>query len=217
VTPKKPRFKDKETRIKEIQQAARKVLFKKEYFSTTLEEIAREAGIAKGTIYLYFANKEDLYISLMYPTILNLQKRLIKFDKELDFSNYKNGGEFIKSFFNLFYEWYQSDPEGFNICSAFQQGGLFSRMSSETLELLNKTGKIGFEAIRRIIRKAKDIGFVKKEANEYIINDFIYSAFLGVIQFEENKRRVSGKDYRFETASEAFSIIAYGICSINTR
>ncbi len=52
---------DKRERILE---AAVKVFAKKGYFAAKVAEIARKAGVADGTIYLYFRNKEDILVSL---------------------------------------------------------------------------------------------------------------------------------------------------------
>ncbi len=37
--------------------------------AATIDEIAREAGVAKGTVYLYFPSKEELYLSLVEDRI----------------------------------------------------------------------------------------------------------------------------------------------------
>lgn len=43
-----------------ILDAAIKVFSKNGFFQSTVAQIAREAGVADGTIYLYFENKEDI-------------------------------------------------------------------------------------------------------------------------------------------------------------
>jgi len=48
----------------QIIQAAVRVFARKGYFSSRVSDIAREAGIAAGTIYLYFKTKEDILITL---------------------------------------------------------------------------------------------------------------------------------------------------------
>jgi TetR/AcrR family fatty acid metabolism transcriptional regulator len=48
----------------QIIQAAVRVFARKGYFSSRVSDIAREAGIAAGTIYLYFETKEDILITL---------------------------------------------------------------------------------------------------------------------------------------------------------
>ncbi len=50
-------------RPEEILDAAMRVFCRRGFHKTNLEEVAREAGISKGTIYLYFKNKEDLFIA----------------------------------------------------------------------------------------------------------------------------------------------------------
>lgn len=47
-----------------IIEAAVKVIAEYGYHSAQVSKIAREAGVADGTIYLYFKNKEDVLISL---------------------------------------------------------------------------------------------------------------------------------------------------------
>jgi len=47
-----------------ILDAAVKVFARKGFFQSKVSEIAQEAGVADGTIYLYFKNKDDLLISI---------------------------------------------------------------------------------------------------------------------------------------------------------
>jgi len=47
-----------------ILQAAERVFAKRGFFAARVSEIAKDAGVADGTIYLYFKNKDDLLISL---------------------------------------------------------------------------------------------------------------------------------------------------------
>src|SRR6266436_461614 len=47
-----------------ILDAAVKVFAERGYFSSTVAEIARAAGVADGTIYLYFKSKDDLLLRL---------------------------------------------------------------------------------------------------------------------------------------------------------
>jgi TetR/AcrR family transcriptional regulator, fatty acid metabolism regulator protein len=68
-----------------IIQAAIKVFARKGFFNSRVSEIAREAGVADGTIYLYFQNKDDILISLfevsMDAVIRNMREVL---DPEAD-------------------------------------------------------------------------------------------------------------------------------------
>jgi len=50
--------------------AAIKVFSRKGFNGTTTREIAREAGIAEGTIFRYFKTKKDLFLSLLSPFVV---------------------------------------------------------------------------------------------------------------------------------------------------
>jgi len=47
-----------------ILNAAVKVFAGKGFYNANVADVAREAGVADGTIYIYFKNKDDLLISL---------------------------------------------------------------------------------------------------------------------------------------------------------
>ena len=48
-----------------ILEAAFEVVADKGYFETKVDDIARAAGVAKGTVYLHFKDKADIYIGLV--------------------------------------------------------------------------------------------------------------------------------------------------------
>ncbi len=56
---------EKEQRKEEILSAAQKVFFEKGLQIATVDEIAESAELSKGTIYLYYKSKEDLYVAVL--------------------------------------------------------------------------------------------------------------------------------------------------------
>ncbi len=48
-----------------ILKSATMLFAKKGFFNTTVEEIAKKANVSKGTVYLYFPDKETLYIEVI--------------------------------------------------------------------------------------------------------------------------------------------------------
>ncbi|MDI3256375.1 MAG: TetR/AcrR family transcriptional regulator [Kyrpidia sp.] len=59
-----------------ILQAAVKVMAESGYYNAQVSRIAREAGVADGTVYLYFKNKEDILISILRETIGEIIERI---------------------------------------------------------------------------------------------------------------------------------------------
>ncbi len=71
-----------------ILKAAVKVFARDGFFLAKVEEIAKAADVATGTIYLYFENKDDLMISIfeeeMVPIIENMQRELSNYESAMD-------------------------------------------------------------------------------------------------------------------------------------
>lgn len=60
---------DRDDRIRAIQAAALDVFAAKGFSAARLDDIAAAAGIAKGTIYLYFKSKDELFEAIVKSTI----------------------------------------------------------------------------------------------------------------------------------------------------
>jgi AcrR family transcriptional regulator len=65
-----------EFRVQSIQEAAIRVISRKGMASATMQEIAEEAGVAKGTIYLYFRDRDELVEKTFETAIGELHKRI---------------------------------------------------------------------------------------------------------------------------------------------
>ena len=67
-----------------IIEAATKVFAKNGFYQSKIAQIAKEAGVADGTIYIYFENKDDILISLfeeqMKAVLDNMALQITKID-----------------------------------------------------------------------------------------------------------------------------------------
>ncbi len=61
-----------------ILAAARELFLHYGYKKTSVEDIAREAGIAKGTVYLYFRSKQDILATLGVNYLYDSKARLVE-------------------------------------------------------------------------------------------------------------------------------------------
>ena len=57
---------DHDEREAQILRAATAVILRQGYDKTTMSDIAEEAGVSRGTVYLYFKGKEELFEALLY-------------------------------------------------------------------------------------------------------------------------------------------------------
>jgi AcrR family transcriptional regulator len=66
---------DKQKRLK-IMAAAAELFAAQPFHKVLLSEVAEAAGVGKGTLYIYFKNKEDLYLSVLYSGFAELIERM---------------------------------------------------------------------------------------------------------------------------------------------
>ncbi|MFL6675517.1 MAG: TetR family transcriptional regulator [Massilia sp.] len=67
----KPRWeRRKDARPQELLDAAIDLFVERGFASTRLEDVARRAGVSKGTLYLYYENKEELFKAVVRNSIV---------------------------------------------------------------------------------------------------------------------------------------------------
>jgi len=97
---------EKHTRKKDILEAALVLFSEKSYHEVTVDEIAKRVGLSKGTLYLYFDTKENLFFSIIQEKTEALFSRLQSAIQ--DNAPYLHRLEnFIKAYF-AFFEEYQA-------------------------------------------------------------------------------------------------------------
>jgi AcrR family transcriptional regulator len=75
------RQREKEERRSTILAAAEKVFVTKGVALATMDDIAHEAELSKGTLYLYFDSKDELYLEIAVRALAELLERIEEADK----------------------------------------------------------------------------------------------------------------------------------------
>jgi len=205
-----PRTKTKDVRIAEIRTAAMQVFFSKGYQNSTVEEIAKRANVAKGTVYLYYKSKEDLYVGLVEPFLEELGYRAEKLHKELDAGKFANGPAFIEGLCEMLIDLISHNAEVFQIFQASQIGNLFKMLSEEILSALTARGKTNYQLLRSLLSRAIKLGLIR-EVEVHPTVDVILGMTAGVVQITEARRAVTGKDQTESRLRYACSLLYSGL------
>ncbi|MCK6606529.1 MAG: TetR/AcrR family transcriptional regulator [Ignavibacteriaceae bacterium] len=94
----------------EILSAAEELFFHKGFTATTLDDIAVKAEFGKGTIYNYFANKEEIYLSIVEDFIHKFIEIVNEADKESEFFK-----EFIAAYISRLYCFCHDNRVGYTL------------------------------------------------------------------------------------------------------
>jgi len=101
---------EKERRRNQIIDAAERIIFSKGLEQATMDEIAEEAELSKGTLYLYFENKTELYIAITQrgSDLLNS-----KFAKVFSEAHDQKGLELIRKMGEAYLNFVEENPNYF--------------------------------------------------------------------------------------------------------
>jgi AcrR family transcriptional regulator len=72
---------EKQQRRDEIIRAAEKVFFTKGFDNATMDDIAEQAELSKGTLYIYFRSKEDLHMAVAHEAVAMLRGAVAGIEK----------------------------------------------------------------------------------------------------------------------------------------
>lgn len=101
---------EKERRRNQIIDAAEKIIFSKGLEQATMDEIAEEAELSKGTLYLYFKNKNELYLAITQRGSDILNKR---FKKVFAGDHDHTGLELIRLMGETYLDFVHNNPDYF--------------------------------------------------------------------------------------------------------
>lgn len=68
-----------------ILEAAARLFATQPFHKVLLSRVAEEAGVGKGTLYVYFKNKEDLYLSVLFQGFSRVVDRIRDYTEQQDF------------------------------------------------------------------------------------------------------------------------------------
>ena len=198
---------ERERRRQQIIVAAKRVFSEKGFSKTTMEDIAREAELSPGTLYLYFKNKDELYASLSLRILQYMNIRLEDVKKEND----SNPEQKIASIKEALYDVYQFDPMILINMFHLQSSETLKNLSSPLLENITELSRNSLQIIADIFKNSSGRNtFLTRQPTAAA--DIVWSLFTGVVLWEESKRMIDDdKDYLKPTLDIAFEIFARGI------
>lgn len=145
----------KVSKRREIFQAAEKIFAEKGFQNTTIDEIAKKANIGKGTVYIYFNNKLELFLSLINEGIEDIfsatQKALTE---KRDFF------ERLENLITAQFAFYQENEDFFKIFSS-ERSRFFAEVKIEFKKEIIKKYQSHIDLIGKFIQEGIDKNILK--------------------------------------------------------
>jgi TetR/AcrR family transcriptional regulator len=172
MSTKERKLKEKENRKEVILSAAEAVMSKNGLYGLSIEAIAEETQLAKGTIYLYFKSKEEILSSL---TIKARNKLL----QEFELIEKQNATAFEKLILmiRMNYNFYKKFPLYYDLVSLYEA----NHKVIETEEMYISSQNIT-NLVHRIAEKAKSEGDLNKDVNPLFLTMSLWGMTVGILQ-----------------------------------
>ncbi len=172
-----------------ILDVAKRIIEERGFFETTTDEIARRANVAKGTLYIYFKSKDELFLRLIEREYDRITSKLIEIaDSDEDavtkldivVEDYLNYMEKNRAFFlSLMYE-----------APSIKKKGIKEQMF--------KNARVVEDNLRKIVEQGVKGGVIREDVEVSVIISAIIGTLSRVIfhgiHFEKEKSLLSFKD-----------------------
>jgi AcrR family transcriptional regulator len=172
----KRRERERELRKKAILKAARREFFEKGFSAVTVERIAHRAELSKGTVYLYFKSKEEIYARILLNDIDIFYDRV-----KIIFHDSETASQTLRRFCDFYVDFFLNDRELFRIVMTFMTQGktfnLSEKVRSDIVLATNQT----INVIEKIFRAGIDRGEFSPDINLRQCRNALWGFLNGVI------------------------------------
>ena len=170
------RKKEKENKKNTILRAARKLFFDRGFKSVTVDNIAAKAEVSKGSIYLYFDSKEEIYTQILIADNIAHHERIKNFS-----ATDVPASQLLLDFARIYINYFLDDNELFRILMTFmlqtEQMNLTEEQNKEVIRTTNENIKI----ISEILQKGIDSGEFSPTINIRQGQNAIWGLLNGII------------------------------------
>ncbi len=156
-----------EQRYKYILDVAEKLFFLKNYDDVSMNDIAKEVGLNKATIYRYFKNKESLYFAIVMRGI-NIFNEIFKSKVKLG----NTGLEKLEETGEAYFEFYKSYPD-YHDAYLYSKSKRFEMKEIDYASEIDSVVKGITKTICDAIQDGIDDGSMRKDLNPMQVAVFI--------------------------------------------
>lgn len=194
-------------RRQQIMIAAKRVFYTKGFAKVTMEDIAREAELSPGTLYLYFKSKDELCASLSLRILqyLNVKLRHVSAEKGLD------GQQKLEALKDAIIDVYEFDPLILISLFHLQSSEILKNLSPQLLTDIKELFSSSLGAMSDIFNEGINKGILVDKKPEALA-DLLWALFSGIVLWGESKKIMdNNEDYLKQALETAFEVFLLGI------
>ena len=167
---------EKQKRRQDIIDVACAVLSEKGFAGATVDDVSERVELAKGTIYLYFQTKEELFMSVFIKGLDNL---LEKYRETADLD--LGPAEMLDRLALSFYRYYKEDINYIKTSAYLLHEDIMNKIPTQLTDEINQKAGMAMKIIRDVIQKGIDKGdFIEVDSRK--VARILWGLSIGVAQ-----------------------------------
>ena len=182
------RKRERENRKNAILKAARKLFFEKGFRQVTVENIARKAEFSKGSIYLYFNSKEEIYSQILLNDIDKFHDRVADI-----LQGPSSASEALIRVAEIYVDFFLNDRELFRILMNFMLHNNDMNLPEDINNHIIKTTNRTISIIEQVFKYGIEKGEFPPDINLRMNRNAIWGLLNGIISLHLFTGKESGR------------------------
>ncbi len=200
---------EKQQRRNDIIDAAERLFFEKGYENTTMDQVAEEAELSKGTLYLYFKNKEDLYLAINVRG-MGLLKEMFREAVRKG----KTGIEKVENIGKAYYEFSRKYPDYFSAMIYYESRNIPEMADDSCFQSCEEQGMQTLQIVADAVEDGMKDGTIRQDLDPLMVATILWGHTTGMIQIlalkEVHLREVHGVNIE-QLIETSLSLTARGL------
>ncbi len=176
------REREKLRRKNEIIDAAERIFFSKGLDQSTMDDVAAEAELSKGTLYLYFKSKEELYLAINERGFRILQKLFAD-----AISKEQNGLDKIRAIGQAYFEFAQKYADYFNAMLYYESRDIDFSDKNSCAQACEKVGTETLKIVAEAIQTGILDGSIRPDVDPFKTAVVLWGQSSGIVQVHSLK------------------------------
>lgn len=176
---------EKEHRRQSIIDAAETVFFSRGYESSTMDDVASQVELSKGTLYLYFQSKDELHFAIMERGMKHLMEHM---EKRLKTNS--NGLDTLRELGLALVEFSNLHPDYFNALIFFQSRDVGQQKLNEQKVKAMMANRNSLTLLHETLERGMEDGSIRRDIPIHELSTILWAQMIGILVMYSTKQMI---------------------------